>query len=970
MSNQAPGSFQSRHIGPDLGERGEMLREIGVPSLDALIDQTVPPGIRATAPLELPPGEAEHDYLRRLRSIASRNAVARSYIGMGYYGCVTPSVILRNVFENPGWYTPYTPYQAEIAQGRLESLLNFQTMVRDLTGLDIATASLLDEGTAAAEAMAMFHRVQAAQKRKSASNVFLVGGRCYPQTLDVLRGRAEPLDISVEVGDVQQLGDVDLGRAFGLLLQYPDERGAVSDLRPIIDRAHRAGVLVVVATDLLALTVLTPPGDMGADAAVGNSQRFGVPLGFGGPHAAFLATRETYVRQAPGRIIGLSVDARGRKAHRMALQTREQHIRREKATSNICTAQALLANIAAMYAVYHGPEGLKAIASRIHATAAAVERALTTLGYSQTNAAYFDTLWIEGADAAAVRQAAERRGINFRYADGGIGIAIDETVSAQDARDIADIFAEAKGGKTRATLVIDAAAVQAVNAPEALRRTTPYLTHPVFTAHHSETKMMRYIKSLERKDVGLDTSMIPLGSCTMKLNAASEMIPVSWPEFAALHPFAPASQTQGYAQIFSELEAALCRITGFAAVSLQPNSGAQGELTGLMTIRAYHRDRGDGARNVVLIPSSAHGTNPASAAMAGLKVVVVACDAKGNVDLDDLGAKAKQHAGALAALMVTYPSTHGVFEEAIREICAIVHEHGGQVYMDGANMNAQVGLTSPAAIGADVCHLNLHKTFAIPHGGGGPGMGPIAVASHLAPYLPGHPVVQVGGDKAINAVSSAPWGSASILLISYGYIRMLGAEGMTDATRVAILNANYIKARLDGHYDELYANHNGRVAHELIFDLRPFKMGSGPSVDEQDVAKRLMDYGFHAPTVSFPVAGTMMIEPTESESKDELDRFCDALIAIRREIQDVLDGRADAKDNVLKNAPHTAEEVTADGWSHPYSREQAAYPLPFVRANKFWPAVARIDNPYGDRNLVCACPPIETYVEEEAAATS
>ena len=970
MSNQAPGSFQSRHIGPDLGERGEMLREIGVPSLDALIDQTVPPGIRAKTPLDLPPGEAEHDYLRRLRSIAARNVVARSYIGMGYYGCVTPSVILRNVFENPGWYTPYTPYQAEIAQGRLESLLNFQTMVRDLTGLDIATASLLDEGTAAAEAMAMFHRVQAAQKRKSASNVFLVGGRCYPQTLDVLRGRAEPLDISVEVGDVQQLGDVDFGRAFGLLLQYPDERGAVSDLRPIIDRAHRAGVLVVVATDLLALTVLTPPGDMGADAAVGNSQRFGVPLGFGGPHAAFLATRETYVRQAPGRIIGLSVDARGRKAHRMALQTREQHIRREKATSNICTAQALLANIAAMYAVYHGPEGLKAIASRIHATAAAVERALTTLGYSQTNAAYFDTLWIEGADAAAVRQAAERRGINFRYADGGIGIAIDETVSAQDARDIVDIFAEAKGGKTHTTLVIDAAAVQPVNAPEALRRTTPYLTHPVFTSHHSETKMMRYIKSLERRDVGLDTSMIPLGSCTMKLNAASEMIPVSWPEFAALHPFAPPSQTQGYAQIFSELEAALCRITGFAAVSLQPNSGAQGELTGLMTIRAYHRDRGDGARNVVLIPSSAHGTNPASAAMAGLKVVVVACDAKGNVDLHDLGAKAKQHAGALAALMVTYPSTHGVFEEEIREICAIVHEHGGQVYMDGANMNAQVGLTSPAAIGADVCHLNLHKTFAIPHGGGGPGMGPIAVASHLAPYLPGHPVVRVGGDKAIKAVSSAPWGSASILLISYGYIRMLGAEGMTDATRVAILNANYIKARLDGHYDELYANHNGRVAHELIFDLRPFKMGSGPSVDEQDVAKRLMDYGFHAPTVSFPVAGTMMIEPTESESKDELDRFCDALIAIRREIQDVLDGRADARDNVLKNAPHTAEEVTADGWSHPYSREQAAYPLPFVRANKFWPAVARIDNPYGDRNLVCACPPIETYVEEEAAATS
>ena len=947
-----------------------MLRAIGVPSLDALIDQTIPPGIRAKAPLDLPPAEAEHEYLRRLRDIASRNVVARSYIGMGYYGCVTPSVILRNVFENPGWYTPYTPYQAEIAQGRLESLLNFQTMVRDLTGMDIATASLLDEGTAAAEAMAMFHRVQATQKKRPASNLFLVGGGCYAQTLEVLRGRAEPLDIAVEVGDAHEFADAALERAFGLLLQYPDERGAVSDLRPIIERAHRAGVLVVVATDLLALTLLTPPGEMGADAAVGNSQRFGVPVGFGGPHAAFLATREAYVRQAPGRIIGVSVDARGRRAHRMALQTREQHIRREKATSNICTAQALLANIAAMYAVYHGPEGLRAIAARIHGTAAAIARELTALGYRQTNAAYFDSLWIEGGAADAVRRAAERRGINFRYTNGGIGIAIDETVSAEDAQDIVDAFAEAKGETAAPRLSIEAAVSQAVTAPEALRRTTAYLTHPVFTSHHSETKMMRYIKSLERKDVGLDTSMIPLGSCTMKLNAASEMIPVSWPEFAALHPFAPEPQTSGYRQIFSEFEAALCRITGFAAVSLQPNSGAQGEFAGLMTIRAYHRDRGEGTRNVVLIPSSAHGTNPASAAMAGLKVVVVACDAKGNVDLDDLRAKAAQHAGALAALMVTYPSTHGVFEEEIREICAIVHEHGGQVYMDGANMNAQVGLTSPAAIGADVCHLNQHKTFAIPHGGGGPGMGPIAVAAHLAPYLPGHPIVAVGGEKAITAISSAPWGSASILLISYGYIRMLGADGMTDATRVAILNANYIKARLEGHYEELYANHNGRVAHELIFDLRPFKMGAGPSVDEQDVAKRLMDYGFHAPTVSFPVAGTMMIEPTESESKDELDRFCDALIAIRREIQDVRDGRADARDNVLKNAPHTAEEATADDWSHPYSREQAAFPLPFVRANKFWPAVARIDNPYGDRNLVCACPPIEAYVEEEAAATS
>jgi glycine dehydrogenase len=965
MPNDTPGSFESRHIGPDRRERDDMLRAIGVPSIDTLIDQTIPPGIRSTTALALPDGEAEHAYLRRLRQVALRNTVARSYVGMGYYGCVTPSVILRNVFENPGWYTPYTPYQAEIAQGRLESLLNFQTAVRDLTAMDIATASLLDEGTAAAEAMAMFHRVQTPQKKTGAADrsLFLVGDRCYPQTVDVLRGRATPLDIAVELGDPSRFSDESLNRAFGLLLQYPDDRGGIVDLRPIIERAHRAGVLVVVATDLLALTLVTPPGDMGADAAVGNSQRFGVPLGFGGPHAAFLATREAYVRQAPGRIIGLSVDARGRTAYRMALQTREQHIRREKATSNICTAQALLANIAAMYAVYHGPDGLKAIANRVHGMAARVADALSTIGCRQTNHAFFDTLWIEGVDPVAVRAAAERRGINFRYANEGIGIAFDETVSDEDAQDVVGALADAIG---KPSPRLGPTAYSSAALPAALRRTSPFLTHPVFTSHHSETKMMRYIKALERKDVGLDTSMIPLGSCTMKLNAASEMLPVSWPEFASLHPFAPGPQTEGYRQIFRELEEALCRITGFDAVSLQPNSGAQGEFAGLMTIRAYHRDRGDVARSVVLIPSSAHGTNPASAAMAGLRVVVVACDAKGNVDLDDLKAKARQHRSALAALMVTYPSTHGVFEEDIREICDIVHEHGGQVYMDGANMNAQVGLTSPAAIGADVCHLNLHKTFAIPHGGGGPGMGPIAVAKHLAPYLPGHPVVPVGGDKGIAAVSSAPWGSASILLISYGYIRMLGAGGMTDATRVAILSANYIKARLEGHYDELYANHNGRVAHELIFDLRPFKLGTGPSIDEQDVAKRLMDYGFHAPTVSFPVAGTMMIEPTESESKAELDRFCDALIAIRKEIQDVLDGRVDPRDNVLKNAPHTAEEVSADAWSHPYSREQAAYPLPFVRANKFWPPVARIDNPYGDRNLICACPPIEAYQEVSA----
>jgi glycine dehydrogenase len=939
-----------------------MLAAIGVPSLDALIDQTVPPDIRLKEPLDLPAGESEYDYLRRLRGIGSRNVAARSYIGLGYYDCVTPSVILRNVFENPGWYTPYTPYQAEIAQGRLESLLNFQTVVRDLTGLEIATASLLDEGTAAAEAMTMFHRLQTKKAPAGQESVFLVSDRVFPQTLDVLRGRAEPLGIRLEIGDPSTFGPERLATGFGLLLQYPDERGELRDLAPLVERAHAAGLLVAVAADLLSLTLFTPPGEMGADAVVGNSQRFGVPLGYGGPHAAFFATREAFVRQAPGRIIGISVDAKGRQAYRMALQTREQHIRREKATSNICTAQALLANIAAMYAVYHGPQGLRAIAARIHGQARALAQLVATLGYRQVNRAYFDTLWIEGAEQAAVRREADARGINFRYAADGIGVALDETVTDDDLLAIADVFAAAQAARGRA---VPFERPQPVSTPAWLARRSPYLTHPVFNTHHSETKMMRYIRGLERKDVGLDTSMIPLGSCTMKLNAATEMIPVSWPEFAGVHPFAPVEQARGYAQVFAELEAALCRITGLDAVSLQPNSGAQGELAGLMTIRAYHRDRGESARTVVLIPSSAHGTNPASAAMAGLKVVVVACDAQGNIDLADLRARAAQHKDALAALMVTYPSTHGVFEEEIREICAIVHEHGGQVYMDGANMNAQVGLTSPAAIGADVCHLNLHKTFAIPHGGGGPGMGPIAVARHLAPYLPGHPVVRVGGARAIPAVSAAPWGSASILLISYGYIRMLGAGGVTDATRVAILNANYIKARLQGHYEVLYANHNGRVAHEMIFDLRPFKHGSGPSVDEQDVAKRLMDYGFHAPTVSFPVAGTMMIEPTESESKDELDRFCDALIAIRQEIQAVVDGLVDPRDNVLKNAPHTAEDVSVDAWPHAYSREQAAYPLPFVRAAKFWPAVGRIDNPYGDRNLVCACPPIDAYAEQE-----
>jgi glycine dehydrogenase len=962
MTDDIQGSFRTRHIGPDSAARDAMLRAIGVPSLDALIEQTIPAGIRSTRPLDLPEPDSEHGYLRRLGAIASRNVIARSYIGMGYYDCVTPSVILRNVFENPGWYTPYTPYQAEIAQGRLESLLNFQTVVRDLTGMDIATASLLDEGTAAAEAMTMFHRLQTKKAVPGQPSVFVVSDRCFPQTIDVIRGRAEPLEIELAIGDPNS---APLDRAFGLLLQYPDDFGEVADLRPIIEKAHAAGALVAVASDLMALTLLTPPGEMGADAVVGNSQRFGVPLGYGGPHAAFFATRESFVRQAPGRIIGISVDAHGRQAYRMALQTREQHIRREKATSNICTAQALLANIAAMYAVFHGPAGLRAIAERIHSLTSSLDAALTALGYRQTNTAYFDTLRIDRANVAGIRQAAEAEGINLRYAGDTVGISLDETTTLDDVKDLVRVFAVAQGKDGQALIRTDAPFQ--LKAPSALRRTSAYLTHPVFNTHHSETQMMRYIRSLERKDVGLDTSMIPLGSCTMKLNAASEMLPVTWSHFSRMHPFAPAAQAAGYAQVFEELEHALCRITGLAAVSLQPNSGAQGEFAGLMTIRAYHRDRGESRRNVVLIPASAHGTNPASASMAGLRVVVVACDANGYIVLDDLRARAEQHRDTLAALMVTYPSTYGVFEEDIRDICRVVHDNGGQVYMDGANMNAQVGLTSPAAIGADVCHLNLHKTFAIPHGGGGPGMGPIAVASHLAPYLPGHPVVKVGGGKPIPAIAAAPWGSASILLISYGYIRMLGAHGLTEATRYAILNANYLKARLQGHYDVLYANHNGRVAHEMIFDLRPFKHGSGPSVDEQDVAKRLMDYGFHAPTVSFPVPGTMMIEPTESEAKDELDRFCEALIAIRAEIQAIVDGTADPKDNLLKNAPHTADEVTSDDWTHPYSRQQAAFPLPYIRAGKVWPSVARIDNPYGDRNLICACPPIDAYQEVGAA---
>ena len=949
--------FPPRHIGPRPAERDRMLQAVGAPSLEALIAETIPSDIRQPAPLTLPEAESESQCLQQLAAIAARNRVARSFIGMGYYGCHTPSVILRNVLENPGWYTSYTPYQAEIAQGRLETLLTFQTMVADLTGMEVATASLLDEATAAAEAMSMLHRV-----RTNKTGRFLVSDRCFPQTIASVAGRAEPLGIEMETVD---LGRADLDEhVFGLLTQYPDDTGGIEDLAPLIARAHGAGILVAVATDLLALTLLVPPGEMGADAVVGGAQRFGVPLGYGGPHAAFFATRQRHVRQTPGRIIGLSIDAHGAPAYRMALQTREQHIRREKATSNICTAQALLANMAALYAVYHGPDGLTAIARRVHALARLVADALDGLGYRQQNAHYFDTLHVglpEGGMVVGdrVRALAREAGVNFRYfASGAIGIALDETTSRADVDAIIEIFAGARG-RTKAATPREAAAPP--DYPKPIARTSPFLTHAVFHSYRSETAMMRYLKRLERRDIGLDTSMIPLGSCTMKLNAASAMMPISWPGFCALHPFAPIDQAQGYSQVFEELEAALCAITGLAAVSLQPNSGAQGELAGLMVIRAYHRDRGEARRRVVLIPSSAHGTNPASAVMAGMTVVVVACDERGNVDVEDLKANVSQHGQRVSALMITYPSTHGVFEARIREICDVVHAEGGQVYMDGANMNAQVGLTSPAMIGADVCHLNLHKTFSIPHGGGGPGVGPIAVAAHLAQYLPGHPVVRTGGAQAIPPVAAAPWGSASILLISYAYIRMLGAEGLTDATRYALLGANYLKARLEGQYDVLYTGTNGRVAHELIFDLRPFKSAAG--VDEQDVAKRLIDYGFHAPTVSFPVPGTMMVEPTESEPLEELDRFCDALIAIRGEIQAIADGRVDRRDNVLKNAPHTAAEVAADTWAHPYSREQAAYPLPFVRANKFWPSVGRIDNSYGDRNLVCSCPPVEVAAD-------
>jgi glycine dehydrogenase len=942
-------TFARRHLGVGPAEIERMLQVIGVPSLAALIDETVPKGIRLNAALELPPPLGESEALQALRAIAGENQPFRSFIGQGYCDAITPPPILRNILENPGWYTQYTPYQAEISQGRLEALLTFQTMVADLTALPLANASLLDEATAAAEAMHMLHQVAGGKRRG-----FFVSDDCHPQTIAVVRTRALPLGYEVHVGALETV-DFDGQDLFGVLIQYPTTAGRLSDPRDLIARAHAAGAFVVMATDLLALTLLTPPGELGADVAVGSNQRFGLPLGFGGPHAGFFATRDELKRQMPGRLIGVSRDAEGRPAYRLALQTREQHIRREKATSNICTSQVLLAILSAMYAVYHGPEGLRAIARRVHALTALLATGLRRLGYDCGSAPFFDTLRVRLASGAAARihEAARTRRMNLRrYDDGSIGITLDEAKGLSDVRDLLAVFAP--DGQASDTGALLAATDATVPAPFARRST--FLKHEVFNRYHTEHELLRYIKRLESRDLSLTTSMIPLGSCTMKLNAAAEMLPITWTELGAPHPFAPAEQTLGYARLIKDLEGYLAEITGFAAVSLQPNAGSQGEYTGLLAIRAFHQDRSAAQRDVCLIPVSAHGTNPASATLAGFRVVAVACDAQGNIDPGDLEAKAAQHAERLGALMVTYPSTHGVFEEAIKDICASVHRHGGQVYMDGANMNAQVGLTRPADIGADVCHINLHKTFAIPHGGGGPGMGPIAVAAHLAPFLPGHPVTGLGGPKSLGTVSAAPHGSASILPISWMYVRMMGAEGLKRASEIAILNANYIAARLEPHFPILYKGARGRVAHELIVDARAFK---AQDIEVEDIAKRLMDYGFHAPTISFPVPGTLMIEPTESESLAELDRLCDALITIRAEIRAIEEGRADRSQNVLKRAPHTAQAVASDSWDRPYPREQAAFPAPWTREHKFWPAVARIDNVYGDRNLVCTCPTVE-----------
>ncbi len=949
---QHPDRFVRRHIGPRPEELPEMLSVLGYPSLDALIDDVVPQNIRLPGTLSLPRARNEREALAALRAMASQNQVFRSYLGMGYHDCTTPPVIQRNVLENPGWYTAYTPYQAEIAQGRLEMLLNFQTMVADLTALPIANASLLDEGTAAAEAMAMSLAVNHPEHP-----VYLVDEGCHPQTIAVVRTRAEARGVEIQVGD--PAGFTFAPGVVGALVQYPATDGAIKDYRALGEKAHATGALVTAATDLLALTQLQPPGEWGADVAVGNSQRFGVPLGYGGPHAAFYATREEYKRLIPGRIIGVSKDTAGRPALRMALQTREQHIRREKATSNICTAQVLLAVVAGAYAVYHGPEGLRAIGRRVHSLTALLAEALRRLRYRVVHGEFFDTLCIDVAKAQRERlfKAARARRINLRVlSPTRLGISLDETTTAADVEELATIFAQ---GKRLPFSVEDLAGKIAPAIPESLSRTSTFCTHPVFHRYHSETDMLRYLKQLEDRDLSLTSAMIPLGSCTLKLNATAEMAAITWPEFSGIHPFAPPEQAQGYRQLFTELEAWLDEITGFAKVSLQPNAGAQGEFTGLLVIRAYHRSRDQAHRSTCLIPQSAHGTNPASAVMAGMKVVVVKTDAQGDVDLADLRAKAQEHADTLGALMITYPSTHGVFEAGIREICDVVHRHGGQVYMDGANLNAQVGLCRPGDIGADVCHVNLHKTFCIPHGGGGPGMGPIGVAAHLAPFLPDHPVIPLGHKRSCGTVSSAPWGSASILPISWAYVAMMGADGLTEATKLAILNANYIARRLAGHYALVYSGKHGLIGHECILDTRAFKQSAG--IEVEDIAKRLIDYGFHPPTVSFPVPGTLMVEPTESEPTSELDRFCEAMIAIREEIREIEQGKADRGNNLLTNAPHTLAALLSDGWNRPYSRERAGFPTRATREHKVWPAVGRVDAAYGDRNLVCVCPPVEAY---------
>jgi glycine dehydrogenase len=956
-------TFANRHIGPREEDLQEMLSTIGVKSMEELISKTVPSSIRMENELDIPEAMTEVEYAAHIKAIGAKNKLYKTYIGLGYYDTVVPNVVKRNVLENPGWYTAYTPYQAEIAQGRLEALLNFQTMVSDLTGLELANASLLDESTAAAEAMIMLFNSRSRAATKRGVSKFFVSADCFPQTIDLLHTRSTPLGIELIIGDYH---DVHLSdEFFGALLQYPAVNGEVKDLSEFTTKAHEVGASVAVAADLMSLVLLKSPGSWGADVVVGNTQRFGVPLGYGGPHAAFFATRNDFKRHIPGRIIGVSVDSQGNPALRMALQTREQHIKRDRATSNICTAQALLAIMASMYAVYHGPKGLKDIATNIHRKTAVLAAKLQAIGYEIQSDSYFDTLQVvppKDVTITEIKELAETEHINLRYIDNrSVGVSLDETTNLGELQKLLEVFASVTKS--------DPVYVKAEELTEStlalstdFLRTDDFLTHPTFNSYHSETDMMRYIKRLENKDLSLVHSMISLGSCTMKLNAASELYPISMAEFANIHPFVPLYQTKGYQIVFNELEKSLCEITGFEAVSFQPNSGAQGEYAGLMVIDQYHKSRGDAHRKVALIPSSAHGTNPASAVMAGMKVVVTKCDEKGNIDVDDLRARAEEYSETLSCLMVTYPSTHGVFEESIQEVTKIIHDNGGQVYMDGANMNAQVGLTNPGLIGADVCHLNLHKTFAIPHGGGGPGMGPIGVAKHLAPFLPGHSVVPMGGSQPISAVSAAPWGSSLILLISYGYIKMLGAEGVKKSTEYAILNANYLKTKLEGTYNILYSGKNNTVAHEMILDCRDFKKNAG--VEAGDIAKRLMDYGYHAPTVSFPVAGTLMVEPTESESKAELDKFISAMIAIRKEVSEIENGVSDITDNVLLNAPHTCKMVVSDNWNHAYSREKAAFPLPYVSESKFWPSVGRVDNALGDRNLICTCPSTEEYAAD------